>query len=182
MIELTRRTLLASTVAATAVAVAPLATGRSGHAAAPPAGTQAPGWYRYKLGSFEITVVTDGVNRFKLPDNLVSNAKREDVIAALAAARLPPDIFVTPYNPIVVAGSTGRRNTGVKFLCRGFKSQGLAWPLIELAGHFVEMGLRVHRQVGSFRKILSQQAIGVLVGTALPWTLRIAKVNIDVGR
>jgi hypothetical protein len=36
MIELTRRTLLASTVAATAVAAAPLATGRSGHAAAPP--------------------------------------------------------------------------------------------------------------------------------------------------
>src|ERR1700730_15800161 len=83
---------------------------------------------------------------------------------------------------IGIASSTGRRNTGVKFLCRGFKSQGLAWPLIELAGHFVEMGLRVHRQVGSFRKILSQQAIGVLVGTALPWTLRIAKVNIDVGR
>jgi glyoxylase-like metal-dependent hydrolase (beta-lactamase superfamily II) len=52
-------------------------------------------------------VVTDGVNRFKLPDNLVSNAKREDVIAALAAARLPPDIFVTPYNPIVV--NTGQR-------------------------------------------------------------------------
>src|SRR6201981_3661635 len=68
------------------------------------------------------------------------------------------------------AGSTGQRNTGVKFLCRGFKSQGLAWPLIELAGHFVEMGLRVHRQVGSFRKILSQQAIGVLIGTALPRT------------
>src|SRR5258708_35191924 len=64
--------------------------------------------------------------------------------------------------PLGAAGSTGRRNTGVKFLCRGFKSQGLAWPLIELAGHFVEMGLRVHRQVGSFRKILSQQAIGVL--------------------
>src|SRR6266403_1981911 len=84
--------------------------------------------------------------------------------------------------PVRVAGSTGRRNTGVKFLCWGFKSQGLAWPLIELAGYFVEMGLRVHRQVGSFRKILSQQTIGVLVGTALPWTLRIAKVNIDVGR
>src|SRR2546421_12745534 len=84
--------------------------------------------------------------------------------------------------PLSAAGSTGRRSTGVKFLCRGFKSQGLAWPLIELAGHFVEMGLRVNRQVGSFRKMLSQQAIGVLVGTALPWTLRIAKVNIDVGR
>src|SRR5260370_37052130 len=85
-----------------------------------------------------------------------------------------------PPCPLCPASSTGRPTTGVKFLCRGFKS--LAWPLIELAGHFVEMGLRVHRQVGSFRKILSQQAIGVLVGTALPWTLRIAKVNIDVGR
>src|ERR1700745_3332704 len=102
MIEITRRTLLASTVAATAVAAAPLATGRSGHAAAPPAGTQAPGWYRYKVGSFEITVVTDGVNRFKLPDNLVSNAKREDAISALAAARLPPDILVPPSNSILL--------------------------------------------------------------------------------
>jgi len=107
MTELTRRTLLTGTAAATAVAAAPLTTRRPAHAAAPPAGTQAPGWYRYKVGSFEITVVTDGVNRFKLPDNLVSNAKREDVIAALAAARLPSDIFVTPYNPIVV--NTGQR-------------------------------------------------------------------------
>src|SRR5467141_4499738 len=64
--------------------------------------------------------------------------------------------------PLSAAGSTGRRNTGVKFLCLGFKSQGLAWPLIVLAGYFVEMGLRVHRQVGSFRKILSQQAIGAV--------------------
>jgi hypothetical protein len=111
MTELTRRTLLTGSAAATAVAAAPLATGRPAHAAAAPAGTQAPGWYRYRVGSFEITVVTDGVNRFKLPDNLVSNAKREDVVAALAAARLPPDIFVTPYNPIVVVVSTGRRNT-----------------------------------------------------------------------
>jgi hypothetical protein len=64
---------------------------------------------RYKVGSFEITVATDGVNRFKLPDNIVANAKREDVNAALAAAYLQPDIFVTPYNPIVV-------NTGQKLV------------------------------------------------------------------
>ena len=43
MTELSRRTLLASTVAATAVAVAPLATGRSGHAAAPPRRHAGPG-------------------------------------------------------------------------------------------------------------------------------------------
>src|SRR5712691_8146480 len=81
----------------------------------------------------------------------------------------------------MTAGSTGRRNTGVKSLCRGFESQGLAGPLVELARHFVQVSLRVHRQVGSLRKILSQQTIGVLIGTALPRTLRIAEVNIDVG-
>ena len=107
MTELTRRSLLTGTVATTAAAAVSLST--PSRAAAPPAGTQAPGWYRYKVGSFEITVVTDGVNRFKLPDNIVANAKREDVNAALAAAHLQPDIFVTPYNPIVV-------NTGAKLV------------------------------------------------------------------
>jgi hypothetical protein len=28
------------------------------------------------------------------------------------------------------AGSTGRRNTGVKSLCWGFKLQGLTWPFL----------------------------------------------------
>ena len=54
-----------------------------------------------------------------------------------------------------LAGSTGRRNTGVKSLCRGFKLQGLAWSFVELTSHFVQMGLRVHRQVGALRKVLS---------------------------
>jgi glyoxylase-like metal-dependent hydrolase (beta-lactamase superfamily II) len=109
MTELTRRSLLTGTAATTATAAVSLATSSPARAAAPPAGTQAPGWYRYKVGSFEITVVTDGVNRFKFPDNIVTNAKREDVNAALAAAHLQPDIFVTPYNPIVV-------NTGQKLV------------------------------------------------------------------
>jgi glyoxylase-like metal-dependent hydrolase (beta-lactamase superfamily II) len=107
MTELTRRTLLAGAAAATVFGS--LATRRPVHAAAAPAGTQAPGWYRYKVGSFEITVVTDGVNRLKLPDNLVANAKREEVNAALAAAHMEQDVFVGPYNPIVV-------NTGAKLV------------------------------------------------------------------
>ena len=44
------------------------------------------------------------------------------------------------------------------------------------------MGLRVHRQVGALGKVLSQQAIGVLIRPALPWALRIAKIDVDVGR
>jgi len=109
MIDLTRRRLLAGTVASTAAAGLSLAPGREARAAAPLAGTQAPGWYRYKVGSFEVTVVADGVNRFKLPDDIVANVKREEVNAALVAAHGEPDVFVTPYNPIVV-------NTGQKLV------------------------------------------------------------------
>src|SRR5215217_2549488 len=80
------------------------------------------------------------------------------------------------------AGSTGRCNTGVKSLCWGFKLQGLTWSFVELTSHFVQIGLRVHRQVGALRKVLSQQAVGVLVRPALPRALRIAKIDFDVGR
>jgi hypothetical protein len=112
MTELTRRRLLGG--AAALAASAPLAElspayVSSAHAAAPPAGTQAPGWYRYKVGDFEITVVTDGVNRFKLPDNMVTNVPRADVNAALVALHMESDFFVTPYNPVVV-------NTGSKLV------------------------------------------------------------------
>src|ERR1035437_2670557 len=81
-----------------------------------------------------------------------------------------------------VAGSTGRCNTGVKSLRGGFELQGLSWPFIELTRHFVQMGLRVHRQVGSLGKILSQQTVGVLIGSALPRALRITEVDVDIGR
>ena len=44
------------------------------------------------------------------------------------------------------------------------------------------MGLRMHRQVGALWKVLSQQAIGILVRPALPRALRIAKIDVDFGR
>jgi hypothetical protein len=47
------------------------------------------------------------------------------------------------------------------------KLQGLTGTFVELTRHFVQVGLRVHRQVGSFWKVLSQQTIGVLVRPAL---------------
>src|SRR3981189_318622 len=81
-----------------------------------------------------------------------------------------------------LAGSTGRRNTGVKSLCWGFKLQGLTWPFVELTSHFVQIGLRIQRQVGALWGVLSQEAIGVLVRPALPWALRIAKIYVDFGR
>src|ERR1700733_14983658 len=81
----------------------------------------------------------------------------------------------------MTAGSTDRRNTGVKSICRGLERQGLARPPIELAGYPVQMCLGVDRQVCPLGEVLPQQAVGVLVGAALPGALRIAKVYGDVG-
>ena len=84
MTELSRRQLLAGTAtAAAATALTPFVTAPA-RATAPAIGKQAPGIYRYKVGSFEVTVVTDGGNNNPLPDNFIS-APRADVNAALAA-------------------------------------------------------------------------------------------------
>src|SRR5690348_16773918 len=98
MTELNRRHLLAGGAAITASALAPSGIPQS-HAAAPMAGKQAPGFYRYKVGTIEITVVTDGANRFPIPDNFVGNASKEQVNAALVAAFMEPGFFTGPYNP-----------------------------------------------------------------------------------
>jgi hypothetical protein len=37
----------------------------------------------------------------------------------------------------------------------------------------------VDAQVGAFGEVLAQQPIGILVGAALPWALRIAEVDLD---
>jgi len=62
-----------------------------------------------------------------------------------------------------------------------FVIQGLAWPLILLTRHGIQLRLRVYRQIAAFGKILFQQAIGVLIGTALPGALWIKKVDLDIG-
>ena len=63
-----------------------------------------------------------------------------------------------------LAASIGQRNTGVKSLCRRSKLQRFAGPFVEQPRHLVEMSLRVYRQVGSLGEVLSQQAVGVLIG------------------
>jgi glyoxylase-like metal-dependent hydrolase (beta-lactamase superfamily II) len=77
--------------------------------AAPPTGKQAPGFYRYKVGSYELTAVTDGVNARAFPDNFILNATKDEVNAALTAAYLEPDKIAVPYSPLVV-------NTGSKLV------------------------------------------------------------------
>jgi glyoxylase-like metal-dependent hydrolase (beta-lactamase superfamily II) len=107
MTELTRRQMLVSAAAATLAAFVPFAAPSQVRAAAPAVGRQAPGFYRYKVGSVEVTVVTDGIIRFPVTGSLVLNAGKDEVNGALAAEFMEKDVYVTPFNPIVV-------NTGAK--------------------------------------------------------------------
>jgi glyoxylase-like metal-dependent hydrolase (beta-lactamase superfamily II) len=106
MTDLTRRTLLAG--AAVAGAASTLAPSIPAHAAAPAAGKQVPGIYRYKVGTIEVTAVTDGMRDAPL-GQLVRNAPADQVNAALQAAYLPKDKFPFIFTPIVV-------NTGSKLV------------------------------------------------------------------
>ncbi|HEV7636573.1 MAG TPA: MBL fold metallo-hydrolase [Bradyrhizobium sp.] len=104
--ELTRRHALAG---AAAIAATPLLPTLSAQAAAPVADKQAPSFYRYKVGDIQVTVVSDGRNTFKLEDSLVTNAKKEQVSAALEKAFLPRDMFTIYFAPLVI-------NTGGKLV------------------------------------------------------------------
>ena len=102
---ITRRNLLS--VAAGAAAAVTVPCNHPVRAVTPPAGKQAAGWYRYKIGTTEVTVATDGVARFKMAEDHVTNIKKDVVNAALAEVFMEKDMMTTPYNPIAV-------NTGSK--------------------------------------------------------------------
>lgn len=107
MTQVSRRILLSGAVAASAAtAIGPLA--KPATAAAPLAGKQNPGWYRYKVGSFEVTVVTDGANTNPLSP-VYANAGKDAVNEALAADHLAKDVVTHAYTPVVV-------NTGSKLV------------------------------------------------------------------
>jgi glyoxylase-like metal-dependent hydrolase (beta-lactamase superfamily II) len=111
MITIERRSLLTGAAALSAAsAMGPMGIG-SALAAAPTGGQQNAGWYRYKVGTHEVTVATDGVSRFKLPDAFVANKSRDEVSKGLSDAFLQPapDMVAIPYSPIAV-------NTGTKLV------------------------------------------------------------------
>jgi glyoxylase-like metal-dependent hydrolase (beta-lactamase superfamily II) len=74
----------------------------SAEAAMQPIGKQAPGFYRYKVGSHEVTVVTDGARSFALTESYVVNAPIAEVRKALEEAYLPPNQMIHHYAPIVL--------------------------------------------------------------------------------
>jgi glyoxylase-like metal-dependent hydrolase (beta-lactamase superfamily II) len=109
MTDLDRRQLLGGAAAATAAAtLSPFPTSSAG-AGAPPSGTQAPGFYRYKVGSFECTSLNDGARSFPMPDTFVRNIPKEEALAAAEAAYMPKGMVTVPFNPQLI-------NTGSKLI------------------------------------------------------------------
>ena len=81
MSGISRRDLLASS--AIAAAAAPSGW-HAALAAAPASGTQASGFYRYRVGDYEMTAINDGVWLRTIDDKFVSNVPYQDVQKALA--------------------------------------------------------------------------------------------------
>jgi glyoxylase-like metal-dependent hydrolase (beta-lactamase superfamily II) len=109
MIDLDRRQLLGGVAAATAAAALSSFPASTAGAAVPPSGTQAPGFYRYKVGSFECTSINDGARSFPMPDTFVKNVPKEEALAAAEAAYMPKGMVTVPFNPQLI-------NTGSKLI------------------------------------------------------------------
>ena len=107
--QITRRNLFAGAAVVGAGLTASKSIVSPARAAAPTAGKQNAGWYRYKVGDFEVTVVTDGMNTNPLSDAYVSNAPKADVNAALEGLFLAKDKVAHAYTPVVI-------NTGSKLV------------------------------------------------------------------
>ncbi len=90
-------------IGAAALGLLPATAGAQG--AAPAAAQQAPGFHRFKVGSYTVTVVNDGFARRNV-EGLVRNAPIDDVRAVLAESFLPTDHYIGPYNVTFV--DTGR--------------------------------------------------------------------------
>ena len=110
MTDVSRRQLLAGVaVAGTAAALSPLGGLPVARASVPLAGSQAPGFYRYKVGDYECTSINDGARSFPIPDKFVTNATKEEALAAADAAYMPKGMVTVPFNPQLI-------NTGSKLI------------------------------------------------------------------
>lgn len=116
--DLFQRTALAS--AALLGSAGPLAFSMgSARAAAPLAGVQAPAFFRFKVGAFEVTALHEGTASRPLDASFVRNAELKDVQAVLAKNFLPTDTLNISFTTLVV-------NTGSKLVLidTGFADNG----------------------------------------------------------
>ena len=101
-IGLRRRGLLTG-----AVALGALGFGGLVQAKAPLLGTQAPYWYRFRIGAFEATIVSDGQLPLGSPTAAFLGVTKAEIDTMLSANFLPSDNAVLEQNVLVV--NTGER-------------------------------------------------------------------------
>jgi len=133
MAKLTRRGLLAGTAAAAIVPhVDPSA------AATPAAGQQAPAIYRYRIGSYQLTALYDGIWYRPITDKFIRNAPFAEVEQALDAAFMPHDKLATPFTALVV-------NTGTKLVLIDTGTGGQISPSAgALRDNLIAAGINTH--------------------------------------
>jgi len=104
MTGLTRRNLLGGAALAVVAALP-----QAARAAAPIVGQQAPAFYRYKIGSYELTAIHDGVWMRDVDGTFVRNAPWPAVQKAMADAHMAPGKLAIPFTTLLV-------NTGSKLI------------------------------------------------------------------
>ena len=104
-----------------ALLAASLAFSPPGHAEAPMAKSQAPGWYRMKLGQFEVTALSDGSVAMPV-DKLLTGIKPATIEQLLARAYLKAPVE-TSVNGYLV-------NTGSKLVLIDAGAAGLFGPTL----------------------------------------------------
>ena len=109
MSSLDRRRFLAGAALAGAAGSLASLGGTAARASVAPAGAQAPGFYRYKVGDFECTSINDGARTFPMPDKFVVNAPKDEALAAAEGAYMPKGMVTIPFNPQLI-------NTGSKLV------------------------------------------------------------------
>jgi glyoxylase-like metal-dependent hydrolase (beta-lactamase superfamily II) len=88
-------------------------------AAAPMIGTQAPGFFRFKVGDFELTALHDGSVAGEIDDKRIPNVPLADVLKHMESQYISTKPFINPFNTMVV-------NTGSKLVLidAGFANNG----------------------------------------------------------
>jgi len=121
MKALDRRTVLAGATALTASALASVSSTLPARAAAPAAGKQVPGYYRYKIGNYELTAINDGVWMPDVAQGLFRNFSVADAQKALSDQFQRTDKLAVPITALMV-------NTGSKLVLIDTGSAGLFTP------------------------------------------------------
>lgn len=112
-----------------------IASSKPTFAAAPKVGKQAPGFFRFNVGDFEVTALHDGSVAGEIDEKRIPNVPLADVLKHMESQHIPTKPFINQFNTLVV-------NTGSKLVLidSGFANNG-APTTGKLAANLVAAGI-----------------------------------------